>query len=282
MHPTLLKIGPFAARSYGFMLALGFFAGIMLSAWRAKKSGENPDHIYNLAVWVVLSSILGARIYYIITHYSEFMAVEYHSLVQRFFIEMKNMFWPVGDGGQVGISGLVLYGGLIGATLVTWLYLRIHKLNVLIYMDFIAPALGLGQFFTRIGCFLNGCCFGRPTESVFGILFPQDSAAGMYFPGMSIHPAQLYSSLAGLAICAALLLLERYKRFHGYSAMLYFIFYAISRFFIDFTRYYEPHVRLFGFSHNQLVSIAVLVIAVPLFVYFSRRARSATPDSMAP
>ena len=270
MHPSIITIGPFAIRSYGLMLAAGFLCGIMLAAYRAKKAGENIDHIYNLAVWIVFSSLIGARLYYVITHYHEFRENENLFFVKRFLLELKNMFWPVGANGQIGISGLVLYGGLIMATLVTWMYLHHYRLNIPKYLDIIAPSLGLGEFFTRIGCFLNGCCFGKPTESLFGVVFPENSAAGMYFSGLHIHPAQLYNSFAGLIIFIALIYMERHKRFNGFIALLYFILYSAGRFIIDYFRFYESSMKFYGFSHNQILSIVVFIIATSMLVYFMR------------
>ena len=272
MYPTIINIGQFAIRSYGLMLAIGFFTGIMFAAWRAKRDGENPDHVYNLSVWLVISSLVGARLYYVITHFSEFRADENFPFLYRFFILLKNIFWPVGSDGQIGISGLVLYGGLILATLTAALYLYIHKLNAPKFMDYLAPSLGLGEFFTRVGCFLNGCCFGKPTESIFGMIFPENSAAGMYYPGMHIHPSQLYSSLAGLIIFFALIALERHKKFHGFTSLLYFIFYALGRFIIDYSRYYESNLSFFRLSHNQIVSLVIFVTATSLFIFCMRKA----------
>ena len=258
------------------MLAIGFFAGIMFAAWRAKRDGENPDHVYNLSVWLVISSLVGSRLYYVITHFSEFRADENLPFLYRFFIILKNVFWPVGYDGQIGISGLVLYGGLILATFTAALYLYIHKLNVFKFMDYLAPSLGLGEFFTRIGCFLNGCCFGKPSESIFGMIFPENSAAGMFYPGMHIHPSQLYNSLAGLIIFFALITLERYKKFNGFTSLLYFIFYSLGRFIIDYSRYYEGNLTFFSLGHNQIVSLFVFVTATILFIYFTKKASGKT------
>ena len=269
MHPTIISFGPLAIRSYGLMLAAGFLAGIIIAAWRAKRIGENPEHIYNLSVWMVVSSLLGARLYYVVTHYHEYRAGEGVPLLQRIFIEAKNMFWPVGSNGTVGIDGLVLYGGVILATIAAAVYLKRHKLGVSKYMDIMAPSLGLGEFFTRIGCFFNGCCFGHPTESWFGMVFPDGSTAGYYYPDMHIHPSQLYNSFAGLSILILLLVLERFKKFDGFTALLYFVLYSAGRFVIDFTRYYEKRLTIYGLSHNQILSIFVFIIAAGLLIYFT-------------
>ena len=79
--------------------------------------GENPDHMYNISIWLVISSLVGARLYYVISHFSEFSADNNLNFIYRFFILLKNVFWPIGNDGQIGIGGLVLYGGLILATI---------------------------------------------------------------------------------------------------------------------------------------------------------------------
>jgi len=279
MHPDIISLGPFTIRSYGLFLAIGFLFGIWLASYRAKKAGENPDNVYNLSVWIVVSSLLGARLYYILTHYEEFRSPEGTPLFSRFFIEFKNMFWPIGSDGQVGISGLVLYGGLIAATIVTIIYIKKHGLNIPKYLDILGPSLGIGEFFTRIGCFFNGCCFGKPTESIFGVVFPDCSSAGYYFPMTPLHPAQLYNSLSGLIIAGLLLYLERYKRFNGYTALLYFIFYATGRFILDYFRYYETKLTFWGLSHNQLISLAIFTVAVYLFIHLNIKYRKTTGNA---
>jgi phosphatidylglycerol:prolipoprotein diacylglycerol transferase len=253
------------------MLALGFLFSILLAVRRAKKAGENPDHIYNISVWIVISSLIGARLYYVITHYAEFRAPEGTGLIARVFIELRNMFWPIGSDGQVGISGLIYYGGLILAVVATVVYIRRHRLNLPRYLDILAPSIPLGEAFTRIGCFLNGCCFGRPTDSVFGVVFPDSCAAGTIFEGQPIHPAQLYNSFAALLIMGLILWLERYKRFDGYSAALFFMLYPAARFVTDFLRYYEEGMKTFGLSQNQIVSVMVFVAASSVFIYLLRK-----------
>ncbi|MBN1291573.1 MAG: prolipoprotein diacylglyceryl transferase [Candidatus Latescibacteria bacterium] len=273
MHPTIISFGPLAIRSYGLMLAIGFLAGILLAARRAEKVGESSEHIYNLSVWIVISSLLGSRIYYVVTHYHEYRASGNISFFRRIFVEFKNMFWPVSSDGKIGIDGLVLYGGLILATIAVAIYMKKYGLSLPMYMDILAPSIGLGEFFTRIGCFLNGCCFGRPTESFFGMVFPDNCSAGYYYPDTHIHPSQLYNSFAGLVILILLLVLERYKKFDGFTALLFFILYSAGRFIIDFTRYYEAELSVWDLSHNQLLSIVVFTIASGLLIYFSIKSR---------
>lgn len=272
MFPVIFSMGPIQIRSYGLMLAIGFLAGIILAARRAEKAGENPDHIYNFSVWAVLSSLIGARVYYVITHYSEFRAGETYSLAGRILVELKNMFWPIGADGQIGLSGLIYYGGLIAATLATLVFLRIYRLNTPKFLDILAPSVALGEAITRIGCFLNGCCFGRPTDSIFGVVFPDMCAAGSCYPGIAVHPTQLYSSVAALVVMALILLLERYKRFNGFSALLFFMLYGLDRFVLDFFRFYEDGMKTFGLSQNQLLSLGLFAVCGIIMLVLSRRA----------
>jgi phosphatidylglycerol---prolipoprotein diacylglyceryl transferase len=272
MHPEIISFGPFAIRAYGFMLAIGFLSGIYLAARRAEKYGENPDHVYNLAVWIIVSSLIGARLYYVMTHYSGFRAPEGVTGIMRIFVEFRSIFWPIDAAGNVGLSGLILYGGLILATITTVGYLRFNKLSPPRFMDILAPSLGIGEFFTRIGCFLNGCCYGTPTDHACGIVFPSESAAGYFYPETPLHPAQLYNAGAGLAIFGVLLLLERYKRFDGFLALWYFTLYSVGRFTIDFSRYYERDSLVLGMSQNQIISIIAFTISTSLLAYFQWRA----------
>lgn len=253
MHSKLFQIGPLEIHSYGLMLAISFLIGIYFSMYRAKKHSIDPNKIIDLSVVIVISAIFGARLLYVIFHLDEF---------KGHWLDTIN---PFQSSGQVGIAGLTMLGGFIAAVSFGLLYLKIKKLPVLKIADIVVPAIGLGSFITRIGCFLNGCCFGKPTNASWGMVFPHDSPAGYCFPGQTIHPAQLYSSLYGLIIFGLVLLLERYKKFDGFLLYLFFILYGFSRFIVDFFRYYENSmiiVRLgnFSISVNQGISILMILL----------------------
>jgi len=254
MHSVILRLGPVAIRGYGLMLAISFLVGIYLAVWRAKKAGISPERIMSLALYVLISSVVGARLLYVLFHWDEY-ASDPWSVVSPF------------QGGQlVGIGGLVFYGGAILAILVGIWYLERHKMPTWKVADVVAPSIALGVFFTRIGCFLNGCCFGIPSRLPWAMLFPPDSDAGSVFPGIAIHPTQLYSSLYGLAIFGILLWAERFKTFDGYTFWLFIVLYAVARFLVDFVRYYEPSMTLLGrFSVNQLISVALFVLGAAAF-----------------
>lgn len=272
MHSKLFEIGPLEIHSYGLMLAISFLVGIYFSMHRAKKQNIDPNKIIDLSVVIVISAILGARFLYVIFHLEEF---------KGHWLDTIN---PFQSSGQIGIAGLTMLGGFIAAAGFGLLYLKLKKLPVLKIADIVVPALGLGIFITRIGCFLNGCCFGMPTELPWGMVFPLDSPAGYCFPNQHIHPAQLYSSCYGLLIFVGILLFERIKKFDGFLLYLFLIFYGISRFTVDIFRYYEDSMILiqlknFSFSVNQGISLLLIILGAGLIYYNYLKIKS-SPSQM--
>ncbi len=257
MHPILFRIGSFEIRSYGFMLALSFLFGIYVATRRAKKNGIDPNHILDLSVLIIISAIVGSRLLYVLFHLDEFRGR---------WLDTIN---PVQSDGQIGIAGLILLGGIILSFISSFIYLRVKKLSFLKFADIVIPSVGLGIFLTRIGCYLNGCCFGLPCEehSTFCSTFPPNSAAGSHFPGVALIPTQLYSSLYGLIIFGALLVLERWKKFDGFLFLWFLILYGLSRFIIDFFRYYEDSMVLLSLngsyiSLNQGISLLFVAAGI--------------------
>ena len=251
MHPILIEIGRFRIYSYGFMLALSFFIGIWYAGRRADKRGVPKEIIQDLSIILILLSVLGSRMLYILTHRDH-----YHNLLDIIAL------W---EGGATYYGGLVL--SVIGAII----YLKKKKMSFLKVADICAAPAALGIVFTRIGCFLSGCCFGSPTSCSLGVVFPADSPAGYIFDGMTIHPTQLYSSFYGLLILAALLLVERMRSFDGFTFAFFCIFYGAARFTVDFFRYYEESAILGGLTYNQIISIGFAALGIVLLLVLPRR-----------
>ena len=266
MHTTLIHIGPFAIRSYGLMLALSFLFGILLARWRAKKIGLDFGRMIDLAVVVIIASIAGSRAFYVVFHLEEFSATP---------LDIIN---PFQSSGEVGIQGLSMYGGVVLSILAGLWFLKRHRLPVWKVTDACAPSIALGIVLTRIGCFLNGCCFGKPCHLPWCIVFPSESAAGYFFPGIHIHPTQLYASLYGLIILFLLLFLERFKTFEGFTFWLFILLYAVARSSIDFVRYYEHtmtlHIGTLAVSVNHVVSLGLFLTALWMLFHLSRRKAS--------
>jgi len=266
MYPVLFKFGVFEIRSYGALLAVSFIVGIYLAMHRAKKAQIDVNAIADLSVVVLISSIVGARLLYAITHLDEFKG-DYWAIIN-----------PIQREGTVGCSGLILFGGLLLSILTGLLYLRWKKLPIAKICDVIAPSIALGVFLTRIGCFLNGCCYGTACTLPWGVRFPDNSPAGYFqkiYGYQHIHPSQLYESAWGLVMFAVLLLAERRRRFEGFIFLLALVLYSIERFFVDMTRFYDAESTLYllGLSPsiNQVISLVVFVIALVIIIFKYRR-----------
>ncbi|MEO0010219.1 MAG: prolipoprotein diacylglyceryl transferase [candidate division WOR-3 bacterium] len=254
MLPVLIRIGNFQLYSYGVMLFISFVLGIMIVERRAKRFGVEPKRITDLALWVLLAVVLGSRLFYVAFHWDEFR----NDLVGII------RFW----GNPPGLSGLMFYGGFLGAFIAGLVFVWLNRLPLLKMLDAVAPALVLGEGFTRIGCFLNGCCFGKPTTCPLGMVFPAGSAAGAQFPNQTIHPTQLYSSLAGFVLFGVALLLEQRKLKPGVLFGIILLLYSLFRFGIDFVRYYEDAANFWG---NQAVALSLSLLGLVLIVVLSRR-----------
>ena len=260
MHPELFRIGPFAVHSYGVMLALSFILGIYLAVRQGERRGMKGDDIVNIGFIIILASIIGSRLFYVLFHLEEFRN------------RWMYTFWPVQEDGSVGLGGLILLGGFILAFAASALYMYVKKMNFWLVADSVAPSIALGVFLTRIGCYLNGCCFGQACELPWGVVFPPFSPAGATMGDAHIHPTQLYSSLYGLIILVFLLWLERKYYFEGLIISVFLILYGISRFVVDFFRHYESQMFLIGnLQFNQIVSLLMLLSGVVLLVYHLNR-----------
>ena len=267
MHPTLFHIGPLAVRTYGFLLALAFVLGIWFSGRRARKQGMNIDWIPDLSLIILITAIFGSRFFYVIRHLEEF---EGHAW---------DMINPIQSSGEIGIGGLSMFGGFVLAIVCSMAYLRLKKLNLWKITDLMAPSVMLGLAVARIGCFLNGCCFGLPTQSSLGVIFPPDSPAGYLFPDARIFPIQLVGSVMGFAIFAILLLAERFKNFDGFTFWLMLMLYSVGRFIIDFFRFYEESMVFariggVGFSINQALTVLIFIVSIFMWNHLRLKATS--------
>ena len=246
MHPILCKIGPFAIYSYGTMLAVAFVISVLLISLKAREQGLEKENIISLSFYVIIPAIIGARLLYVLLNLKEFFAVPYEILM-------------------IHHGGLVFYGGLLGGLLGGLFYIKKKKLPAAQILDISAPYLVLGQAIARIGCLLNGCCYGKPISSGMGLFFAPDSVAGSQ---EILYPTQFYSSVANLGIFLVLLKWSNFKNLSpratepwyapvsGEIFAGYLMLYSLKRFLIEFLRGDTP-VLLFGLTFFQLISIGL-------------------------
>ena len=219
MHPILFQMGPITVRYYGLMyviaIALGFF--LLTREVRRKKLELSTDNVLDLLLWTVPAAIIGARLYYVVFHWSY-----YGSRPLDIF-----KLWQ---------GGLAIHGGVLAGILVVYLFARLKKVRFWALADSLAPSLILGQAIGRIGNFTNGDAFGLPTTLPWGLRFPAESPAGMAFPGQATHPSMIYEIILNLAIFAFLWGIRKKGFRNGFSAAMYFILYAVARSIVSFTR----------------------------------------------
>lgn len=249
MYPEIFGV----IKSYGLMMAISFVLGYLLSVRRGRKYGLSSEVILDLVFGVFVTSLIGVRLMFVLTHLDEF-----DPWYRIFFI------W---DGG------LTLYGGILLATLGVWVMARRRGIPFLVMADIFSPGVILGIGLTRLGCFLAGCCFGNPTDCACGVTFPIDAPASEHFGQVPVVPSQLLGSAGGFLIFALLLLLEKVSSYRGATFGRFLFLYGISRFLVDFTRYYEPdQILRFGLNNNQWISLGMMVSGLAVMIIFARRA----------
>ena len=274
MIRTLFEIPiPFIGKSipvyaYGFMLMIGFLVALYVARFRAKAENMNPEHITDLGIYTIFAGIVGGRLFYVIQNFGMYK----YNLIDIFKIYQ---------------GGLVFYGGLLSAIAALFVILKIKKLPILKMIDIIAPSLAIGLVFGRIGCFLNGCCWGDVCNPnlIWAVTFPKIVDAHNMIDGsppflshlegggvsiadqysLPIHPTQIYSSLGNLAIFFVLNSFFKYRRRHGEITMLFCILYPIMRFCMEILR--ADNSPLFnGLTISQNIGILVFTVAITLFV----------------
>lgn len=242
MHPVLLRLGNFELHTYGLLVAAGFVAGLAIAQRRAAKSGIEPKTIQDLSLWVVLSAMLGAKLFYILFFWDDFQAA-----------------WRDYGPGSLR-AGFVFYGGFIATTLTVIGLARYRQIPIWKLADAFAPALAIGHALGRVGCFFEGCCHGKACALPWAIQFPA-------VPG-PVHPTQLYEA-AGNLLIAGWLLADRQERRPGQVWWRYVLLYAVLRFAVEFTRG-DYGSRYFGWlTTGQLIAVPCAVVAVIMV----RRAR---------
>jgi phosphatidylglycerol:prolipoprotein diacylglycerol transferase len=259
VHPIAFQFGSLKITWYGVMVAMGFMAGLWTAARRAMLEKIPPDRIYDLGLSLMVGSIAGARILYVITFWREQFA-------QNPFLEIFKV-WQ---------GGLVYYGGLIGASLAIILHARIKKLPLWKIADALAPSIALGYAFGRIGCLMNGCCYGRECHLPWAITFPvghETHRAGL--PATPVHPTQLYESALSLGLYAFLAWLYRRKKFDGQIFAVYLVCYAFLRSFVELFRGdYPVYQRFLGVATPaQTVSVVILLAGVGLLWFLPKTLR---------
>ncbi|MBU4510501.1 prolipoprotein diacylglyceryl transferase [bacterium] len=256
MYRILFTIGSFPIYSYGVMIALAFIIGIFLAMKEAKGIGENPERILDISLYVILGALIGGRLGYVVFYLDYYLKNP-----------IKILYFRQG--------GLAFLGAFILAFILGAWYVSRNKLSFWKYTDIAALSVAIGLGIGRIGCFLNGCCFGIVSEN-YGIKFPslnmppvylQQLKDGLIASGSSctlpVIPTQLYSSLYGFLIFFILLWMKKYKKYDGFLFLNFLILYSISRFTIEFFRFYENNYKVFNLlTITQTILLVVVLVSL--------------------
>ena len=240
MKNDLFSIGPLTVHSYGLMIALGILVCVFMGMYRARKYGYKDEAVLDIAILGILSGFVGAKLLYVLVEFDSFL---------------KN---PM---DVLGSEGFVVYGGIIVGALVGILYCRIKKLPCWEYFDLLAPSIAVAQGFGRIGCFLAGCCYGRPTDTFWGVTFPEGSFAPA---GVPLIPTQLISSAGDFIITGILLVYSQHNKKAGNVGILYMLLYGIGRFLVECLRS-DDRGTVGLLSTSQFISIGIILLAIILF-----------------
>lgn len=269
---TIPVFGGLKVFGYGSMMVLALLGSTWMAVWRARREKLDPEIILDMAFWLFLFGIVGARLFYCFQYWGRGIN-SWLDVVQ---------YWK---------GGLVYYGGILGGTIAFFMYRHFRPFPLRPYLDTMAPAIMVGTLFGRLGCFLNGCCYGDPCNFPWAVSFPKPSppwefevARGLIPPeathSLPLHPTQLYSALDSLVILILLLAFYPLRRRDGEVLGLLMVVYPITRFLIEYLRNDEG-VFFAGLTISQNVSILLLAGALAYWAWLARLPRARHVDAGA-
>lgn len=253
IDPVAFTIGALTVRWYGIMVAIAVVSALAITLREVKRLNLSQD-VYALFLWGIVGGFIGGRLAHVIDYWDYYIA---------------------NPRELIGFAGLALYGTIIGVIVAVWIYMRIRRVpfSSLAGMgDAVAVGVPVAQAIGRLGCTLNGCCFGKPSpfQSFPGavIYTPRDTIPSEYW-GVPLYPAQIYFLVWNLIVFAILWRLRGKLQPQGSLFFLYLCLYAAGDFGLRFFRVNDPF--LFGLHQGQVISLAILVVAVPWLIIRIRR-----------
>ena len=262
--PKSFSIFDFRIALYGVIIAVGVLAGVLMAAEVAKREKVDPDVIWDFAIYAIIFSIVGARVYYVVFSWD------------RYRDDLLDIF-------NLRNGGLAIYGAVIAAFLTLWIYCRLKKQSFLQLADICVPGLVLGQVIGRWGNFTNREVFGEYTDSLLAMRLPiemvragdiSDTISAHIVEGtnyIQVHPTFLYESLWNLGLLCLLLLYRKHKKFEGEQWLLYLGGYGIGRAWIEGIRtdtLFIPHT---GFAVSQVLAVLLVVASLTADLFVRHR-----------
>ncbi len=261
MFPRLLTTPYFVLHTFGVFLCAGYYLALRWLLRGARQKGLDAERVWGLGLSIIIGAIIGAKALMVIRFFPDYLA-------------HPSDLWSLATLQAAGD----FYGGFAGALIAAWIFFARHPdVPRWLMADLSGPAIALGQAIGRIGCFMAGDDYGRPTNLPWAVVFrdPEAAEIGGTPLGVPLHPVQIYESLTCLALFLFLVWLVRRKRFEGEIILTYTILYAIARFFLEFFRGDADRGFVFGgaLSTSQAIAIVAVVISLPLYYLNSKTRR---------
>lgn len=261
-----ISVFGFEIAYYGMIIGLGVIAGILMAVHEAKRTKQDPDTYYDLAMYAVVLSVIGARIYYVIFSWDSYKD------------DLLSIF-------NIREGGLAIYGGVITAVLVVYVFSRIKKLSFWQITDTAVLGLILGQIIGRWGNFFNREAFGEYTDNLLAMRLPLDAVRSSdvtelmrehieVLDGISyiqVHPTFLYESLWNVAVLTGLLLWRKHKKFQGEIFLLYLLGYGVGRFWIEGLRTDQLLIPGIGLPVSQVLAAVLVVVSIITIIILRRK-----------
>lgn len=259
MREIAFQWGPITVHWYGIMVALGFLAGLWTASRRAPRAGVPGERIMDIGPWLILGGVAGGRLLYVLTFWREDFAHK-----------------PLWEIFMINHGGLIFYGGLIGAALVGFFYVKIKRLDFFNLADILAPSVALGQAFGRIGCWIRGCCYGQACDLPWAVHYPSYHETG----GKGVHPTQAYETILTFALYGLLAWLFARRAVKGQVFACYLIGYGLVRLGVEaFRGDYAPEAYYLGiFTPAQMISLFLIAAGGILFWQVWKRPGVVSPQ----
>lgn len=257
MRVVLFEIAGFSIRSYGLIVGLAILLAIGVAYYLAKGT-IYQRHILDLVFYSIIGGIIGARIWHV------------------FFFQWGYYSKNLSEIFSIWNGGIAIQGGLVGGFAGAFIYTRIKKLSFWELADIVAPAIILGQAVGRIACFLNGDAFGAPTNSGFGIVYPEGTIAYERYGSQPLWPAEVWEGQLDLIGFGILMAMKNLKLPKGVLFLSYNMIYAVIRFSMEFMRGDSPRYTL-QWTAGQWTSASIFAVALVLMLYFISRKKDDTP-----
>ncbi len=251
IDPVMFRLGHLELRWYSLAILLAVVAAVLITAYRAKKKGITTEHIYSLALWVVLGGMIGARLFHVIDHWEHY----------------------INNPAQIlGFQGLAIWGALAGGGLALIIYARVRHLPFGRLLDIVAPGLLVAQIIGRFGCIVNGDAYGGITSVPWAFIYvkPGSSIPGNFF-GLPTHPYPVYEMLWNAIVLLVVLQLGRRFKKDGLVFLSYLSLYSLGRFALTFVR--QENQFFWGLQEAQIVALLVVVASVAAIAYLSGKRR---------